>query len=134
MCLHTEFKEIRREWKQRKKEEEAARKAAEEERQRQAAAAAAAAAQAQQNGTADPSAQPGTEATQPPPTTYAASRPVQLPPIGYSTTQYPAPPSTAMPQSLPDYSGGVYNYGSPASPYGQQNQQIYSQRKSGWER
>ncbi|KAH6708433.1 transcriptional regulator [Verticillium dahliae] len=50
-----EFKEIRKEWKQRKKEEEAARKAEDEQRR---AAAAAAAAQAAQNGGPDPQSGP----------------------------------------------------------------------------
>lgn len=116
-----EFKEIRKEWKQRKKEEEAARKA-EEERQRQAAATAAA-----QTG-ADPQA--GADSTQPP-TSYPGSRPVQLPPIGYQPNQYPAPPSGSMQPSLSEYgSSHVYPSYSPASPFGQPNQQMYSQRRS----
>ncbi|KAK0646699.1 hypothetical protein B0T16DRAFT_168260 [Cercophora newfieldiana] len=120
-----EFKEIRKEWKQRKKEEEAARKA-EEERQRQAAATAA----AQVSTGADPQA--GTDGTQPP-TSYPGSRTVQLPPIGYQPNQYPAPPSGNMQPSLSEYGGNhVYSgYGTPASPYGQPNQQIYSQHNGG---
>ncbi|KAI1486158.1 hypothetical protein F5X96DRAFT_673929 [Biscogniauxia mediterranea] len=124
-----EFKEIRKEWKARKKEEEQQRKAAEEaERQRQAQAAAAAAAQAQ-NGGADPQ---GADAGQAPPS-YTASRQVQLPPIGYQPTQYPAPPSATVPQQpLPEYSPTNHMYGGnyqPASPYGPQGQQMYSQRE-----
>ena len=115
-----EFKEIRKEWKARKKEEEAQRKA-EEERQRQAAAAAA------QNG--GPDGQPGPDQ---PPTSYPGSRPVQLPPIAYQQqTQYPAPPGSAgVQQPLPEYGGNYMhpNY-QPASPYGQPNQQMYSQRQ-----
>ncbi|KAK0711683.1 hypothetical protein B0H67DRAFT_492164 [Lasiosphaeris hirsuta] len=117
-----EFKEIRKEWKARKKEEEAARKA-EEERQRQAVTTAAA-----QNGGPDPQA--AADGTQPP-ATYPGSRTVQLPPIGYQTAQYPAPPSAGMQNSIPEYGGShVYPSYSPASPYGQPNQQMYSQRRS----
>ncbi|KAH8879836.1 hypothetical protein GQ53DRAFT_833778 [Thozetella sp. PMI_491] len=117
-----EFKEIRKEWKARKKEEENARKA-DEERQRQAAQAAAA-----QNGGSDgPSVSDGSQ----PPTTYPGSRPVQLPPIGYQPGQYPAPPSAGMQQPMAEYGGShVYNY-QPASPYGQPNQQMYSQHNGG---
>lgn len=113
-----EFKEIRKEWKARKKEEEAQRKA-EEERQRQAAASAAA-----QNG--GPDQGDGTQ----PPTTYAGTRTVQLPPIGYQAAQYPAPPSAGIQPPLPEYSSShVYPSYSPASPYGQPSQGMYSQRK-----
>ncbi|OHW90046.1 transcriptional regulator [Colletotrichum incanum] len=118
-----EFKEIRKEWKQRKKEEEAQRKA-EEERQRQAAAAAAAAAQ---NGSGDPQSGPdGTSSA----SAYASGRQVQLPPIGYQPSQYPAPPSAGgvAQQPLPEYNGShMYsaNY-QPQSPYGQPNQSMYS--------
>ncbi|KAI5457734.1 hypothetical protein BGZ63DRAFT_363953 [Mariannaea sp. PMI_226] len=113
-----EFKEIRKEWKARKKEEEAQRKA-EEERQRQAAAAAA------QNG-GDPQGPDGA-----PSSTYPGSRPVQLPPIGYQPTQYPPPPSGAVPQQpLPDYNSHMYPNYQPHSPYAQPNQGIYSQCKS----
>lgn len=114
----TEFKEIRKEWKARKKEEEAQRKA-EEERQRQAAAAAAA-----QNGGPDGAA--GGDSSQPP-SSYPGSRPVQLPPIGYQTTQYPAPPAGVQVQEY----GGSYMHANyqPASPYGQPAQQMYSQRE-----
>ncbi|KAJ9134443.1 C2H2 finger domain transcription factor CON7 [Pleurostoma richardsiae] len=117
-----EFKEIRKEWKARKKEEEAQRKA-EEERQRQAAAAAA------QNG--GPDGQPGPDGSQPP-ASYPGSRPVQLPPITYQTTQYPAPPSGGMQQPLPDYGANYVhpNY-QPASPYGQPSQQMYNQPNGG---
>jgi len=114
-----EFKEIRKEWKARKKEEEAQRKA-EEERQRNAVGA--------QNGGAD--GQAGTDGAQPV-TTYPPSRSVQLPPIGYQAASYPAPPSAGLQQSLPEYgSGHVYSSYTPASPYGQPNQQIYNQRRS----
>ncbi|KAK0623648.1 hypothetical protein B0T14DRAFT_564985 [Immersiella caudata] len=118
-----EFKEIRKEWKQRKKEEEAARKA-EEERQRQAAATAAA-----QNGGADP--QGSADGAQPP-TSYPGTRTVQLPPIGYQPNQYPAPPSGSMQTSLSEYGANpVYQGYSPASPYGQPNQQMYNQHNGG---
>jgi hypothetical protein len=118
--LVLEFKEIRKEWKARKKEEEAARKA-DEERQRQAAVAAA------QNG--GPDSQAAGDGAQPS-STYPGSRQVQLPPIGYQPTQYPAPPSAGIQQSLPEYGGNhVYNYQQPASPYAQPSQGIYNQRK-----
>lgn len=119
-----EFKEIRKEWKARKKEEEAQRKA-EEERHRQAAVAAA---QAAQNAGADPQAADGVAPT---PATYPGSRQVQLPPIGYQPTQYPAPPSAGLQQGLPEYGGShVYSsYQTPASPYAQPNQGLYNQRK-----
>ncbi|KAK3313753.1 hypothetical protein B0H66DRAFT_606998 [Apodospora peruviana] len=113
-----EFKDIRKEWKARKKEEEAARKA-EEERQRAA----------QQSAGADPQSADSTQI----PTTYPGSRPVQLPPIGYSPAQYPAPPSAGMQQpGLSEYGGNhVYPSYSPASPYSQPNQQMYNQRELG---
>ncbi|KAM4062307.1 hypothetical protein HRG_009157 [Hirsutella rhossiliensis] len=116
-----EFKEIRKEWKQRKKEEDAQRKA-EEERQRQQAAAAA------QNGGPEPQGPDGT-----PTTTYPGSRPVQLPPIGYQPAQYPAPPSSTVPQQpLPDYNTShIYPNYQPHSPYGQAHQSIYSQSNGG---
>ncbi|KAK0723022.1 hypothetical protein B0T26DRAFT_740072 [Lasiosphaeria miniovina] len=114
-----EFKEIRKEWKARKKEEEAARKA-EEERQRQAAVTVAA-----QNGGADP--QNGPDGAQPP-TTYSGPRAVQLPPIGYQTATYPAPPSAGM----AEYGGShVYPNYTPPSPYGQPGQQMYNQHNGG---
>lgn len=114
-----EFKEIRKEWKARKKEEENNRKQ-EEERHRQAAAQAAA-----QNGS-DPQGPDGT------PTAYQGSRAVQLPPIGYQSTQYPAPPGSAgVPQQpLPDYgTSHMYSNYPPHSPYGQPppSQGMYSQ-------
>ncbi|KAI0145872.1 hypothetical protein F4776DRAFT_380112 [Hypoxylon sp. NC0597] len=121
-----EFKEIRKEWKARKKEEEQQRKAAEEaDRQRHAAAAAAA-----QNGAADPQGGDSGQA----PSSYTTSRQVQLPPIGYQPTQYPAPPSATVPQQpLPEYSptNHMYSgYQQPASPYGPaQSQNMYSQRE-----
>ncbi|PHH71742.1 hypothetical protein CDD82_6346 [Ophiocordyceps australis] len=118
MCL--EFKEIRKEWKQRKKEEEAQRKAEEERRQQQQVAAAAAAAQ---NGGAE---QHGTETA--PTSSYASSRAVHLPPpIGYQQPQYPAPPGGSVPQQpLSDYNAShmyppSYQH-PPPSPYGQPNQ------------
>lgn len=116
-----EFKEIRKEWKQRKKEEEAQRKA-EEERQRAAAAAAV------QNGGPDQ----GPDGT--PTSSYPGSRAVQLPPIGYQPTQYPAPPSGGVPQQgLPDYgTSHMYSSYQPHSPYGgQPNQNMYSQSNGG---
>lgn len=118
------FKDIRREWKAKKKEEEARKAAAaEEERQRQAAAAAAA---AQNGGNTDP--QTGVEATQPP-TSYPGSGTVQLPPIGYQPTRYAGPPPASMQQPIPEYNS--YPSYSPASPYGQSNQQMYNTRKFG---
>jgi hypothetical protein len=117
-----EFKEIRKEWKQRKKEEEAARKA-EEERQRQATATAAA-----QNGGADQGSADGAQ----PPTSYPGTRTVQLPPIGYQPTQYPAPPPGSMQTSLSEYGANpVYSSYSPASPYGAPSQQMYNQHNGG---
>jgi hypothetical protein len=111
-----EFKEIRKEWKQRKKEEEAQRKA-EEERQRAAAQAAA------QNGGQEGQGPDGT------PTSTYPSRPVQLPPIGYQPQQYPAPPSGAVPQQpLPDYNTNhMYSNYQPHSPYAQPSQGMYNQ-------
>ncbi|SPO02907.1 related to putative transcriptional regulator [Cephalotrichum gorgonifer] len=124
-----EFKEIRKEWKQRKKEEEAQRKA-DDERQRAAnSAAAAAAAAAIQTGPTDGAAADGSQ----PPTTYGGSRALQLPPIGYQSSAYPGPPSaTVPPQPLQDYpSNQMYsNYPPPHSPYGQAGQHIYSQPNS----
>ncbi|KAF4591445.1 hypothetical protein GQ602_001744 [Ophiocordyceps camponoti-floridani] len=109
-----EFKEIRKEWKQRKKEEEAQRKA-EEERQRQQAAAQNGSSEAQADGTPTP--------------TFPGSRPVQLPPIGYQPAQYPAPPSsTVTQQPLPDYNAShMYPSYQSHSPYGQAHHGIYSQ-------
>ncbi|RKU40298.1 C2H2 finger domain transcription factor con7 [Coniochaeta pulveracea] len=118
-----EFKEIRKEWKQRKKEEEVQRKA-EEERQRQAQAAA------QQNGE---QAQPDGHQ---PPTSYPGPRQVQLPPIGYAPQQqsYPAPPPPGVQQPVQDYNGQhMYSGGyQPNSPYaGPNHQQMYSQHNGG---
>lgn len=116
---------MRRLWKARKKEAEAREKAAEEERQRQAAAAAAA---ASQNGGPDQQA-PGADPSAQPPTTYAATGTVQLPPIGYQP-RYPGQPAGGMPpqQQVPEYNYSNY---SPTSPYGQPGQQMYNQRESG---
>ncbi|OTA05364.1 hypothetical protein A9Z42_0060270 [Trichoderma parareesei] len=116
-----EFKEIRKEWKQRKKEEEAQRKA-EEERQRAAAANAA------QNGGGDPQAADGA------PTSGYPGRAVQLPPIGYQPTQYPAPPSgNVAQQPMPEYgTSHMYSNYQPHSPYAQPSQQnLYSQSANG---
>ncbi|KAH6625069.1 hypothetical protein B0J18DRAFT_201498 [Chaetomium sp. MPI-SDFR-AT-0129] len=114
------FKDIRREWKAKKKDEEARKAAAaEEERQRQAAVVA-------QNGSADPQA--SVDATQPA-TTYSAPGTVQLPPIGYQPARYTGPPTPGIPQQqMPEYN---YNNYSPASPYGQSNQQMYTQHAGG---
>ncbi|KAG5800069.1 hypothetical protein H9Q69_000912 [Fusarium xylarioides] len=115
-----EFKEIRKEWKQRKKEEEANRKA-DEERQRQAAAAAAA-----QNGGGDPQGPDGT------PTSSYPGRTVQLPPIGYQPAQYPPPPSGVPQQPLPDYNTShIYSNYQPHSPYAQPSQGIPYQSNGG---
>lgn len=119
-----EFKEIRKEWKQRKKEEDAARKVEDEQRRNAAQAAAQAAAQ---NGGPDPQGGPDG-----PPPAYAGSR---LPPIGFGSSGYPAPPSAGVPQHqqpLPEYNGGhMYsaNYQQqPPSPYGQPGQGMYNQQ------
>ncbi|KAL5084067.1 C2H2 finger domain transcription factor con7 [Trichoderma cf. simile WF8] len=112
-----EFKEIRKEWKQRKKEEEAQRKA-EEERQRAAAVNVA------QNGGGDPQAPDGASSAGYP------TRPVQLPPIGYQPNQYPAPPSGNVGQQpMPEYGAShMYSNYQPHSPYAQPSQQnMYSQ-------
>lgn len=115
-----EFKEIRKEWKQRKKEEEANRKA-EEERQRQAQAAAAA-----QNGGGEPQGPDGT------PTSSYPGRTVQLPPIGYQPAQYPPPPSGVPQQPLPDYNTShIYSNYQPHSPYAQPSQGIPYQSNGG---
>lgn len=76
----TEFKEIRKEWKQRKKDEENARKA-EEERQRTA------------NGGSE--AQPPSDPNQPPGSNFQPGARPQLPPIGY------APAGNQVPQQYP---------------------------------
>ncbi|KAK8092089.1 hypothetical protein PG997_002450 [Apiospora hydei] len=115
-----EFKEIRKEWKQRKKDEEQQRKAAEEaERQRQSHSSAQV-----QNGAAE-----GADGAQPP-QPYSAGRSVHLPPIGY-TPQYPAPPSAGV-TNVPEYSPTNIAYPNyqqqPASPYAPPNPQMYSQR------
>ncbi|KAK8117526.1 Transcriptional regulator [Apiospora kogelbergensis] len=116
-----EFKEIRKEWKQRKKDEEQQRKAAEEaERQRQSNHPAQV-----QNGAAGPEGADGAQPPQP----YSAGRSVHLPPIGY-TPQYPAPPSAGV-TNVPEYSPtniAYPNYQQPASPYAPPNPQMYSQR------
>ncbi|RKL35069.1 C2H2 finger domain transcription factor CON7 [Fusarium proliferatum] len=114
-----EFKEIRKEWKQRKKEEEANRKA-DEERARQAQAAAAA-----QNGGGDPQGPDGT------PTSSYPGRTVQLPPIGYQPAQYPPPPSGVPQQPLPDYNNHIYPNYQPHSPYAQPSQGIPYQSNGG---
>lgn len=115
-----EFKEIRKEWKQRKKEEEAQRKV-DEERQRQAAVAAATVGQNGPDSSAAENGQPSA--------TYPAPRSVQLPPIGYQTSPYQAPPSGAVPQQgLPDYSNNqIYPSYPPHSPYGPPGQNMYNQ-------
>ncbi|KFA56714.1 hypothetical protein S40293_09546 [Stachybotrys chartarum IBT 40293] len=115
-----EFKEIRKEWKQRKKDEEARRKA-DEELQRQAATA-----QAAQNGGPD----------QGPDGRQAAGCPsslnVQFPPIGYQPTQYPAPPSaTVSQQPMSDYGGSHMYPNYQPHYYGQPIQSLYSQTMGG---
>lgn len=112
--MRTEFKEIRKEWKQRKKEEEAQRKA-EEESQASAGAGSAAPDQGLE-GPSTPS--------------YPVSRAVQLPPIGYQPAQYPAPSGGVPQPGLADYGAGhMYPNYPPHSPYGQPNQNMYSQCK-----
>jgi hypothetical protein len=114
-----EFKEIRKEWKARKKEEEAQRKA-DEERQRAAAAAA-------QNGAGDPQGPDGT-----PTSTYGRGN-IQLPPIGYSPAQYPAPPSGSVgQQGMPEYGANhMYSNYQGHSPYGQPGQGMYNSGANG---
>ncbi|KAK8076447.1 transcriptional regulator [Apiospora phragmitis] len=102
-----EFKEIRKEWKQRKKDEEQQRKAAEEaERQRQSHNPAQV-----QNGAAGPEGGDGAQPPQP----YSAGRSVHLPPIGYSP-QYPAPPSAGV-TNVPEYSPTSIAYLTISSPH-----------------
>lgn len=115
-----EFKEIRKEWKQRKKDEEAQRKA-EEERQRQAAAAAA--------GAVGQNAQdaPGADNSQP--SAAYPGRSVQLPPIAYQSSPYAAQPSGTVPQqTLSEYPNNqMYSSYPPHSPY-QPGQNMYNQQ------
>jgi hypothetical protein len=113
----TEFKEIRKEWKQKKKEEENERKAAEDR------------SRASHMG-------PEGQSDAPPGYAQQGGRPVQLPPIGYQpgAAQVPAqyqqgqgPPPGGV-QQLQEYGNNHIQYsGYPASPYGAPNQ-MYSQR------
>ncbi|KAL4743821.1 hypothetical protein BDV11DRAFT_61475 [Aspergillus similis] len=117
-----EFKEIRKEWKQRKKEEEAQRKVA-EERER---AAAAAAVQSQIDASGAPDLSQGGQ----PPQYPGGVRP-QLPPIGYQPADGQAPGqygagAGGMPYQGNGQVGYPPNY--PHSPYGQSGQ-VYQQRK-----
>ena len=108
--MSTEFKEIRKEWKQRKKDEEAQRKA-EDERQRAA------------NGGSEPTS--AGDPNQPQGGNYPSGGRPQLPPIGY------APAGGQVPQQYPSGveqmyqaqqgNGQVYA-GYPHSPYGQGQQ------------
>ena len=108
--IHTEFKEIRKEWKQRKKDEENARKA-EEERQRTA------------NGGAE--AQAPADPNQPQNANFQSGGRPQLPPIGYTpagqsvSQQYPG--GVDQMYQPPAGNGQVYA-GYPHSPYGQGQQ------------
>ena len=88
----------------RKKEDEARNK----ERQAEAEAAA-------QNG--GDGHGPGSEEGQAP-ATYPVGRGPILPPLGYQSSQYPAPPSGSVPQQqLPEYSpSAVYPGYSPSAP------------------
>lgn len=115
-----EFKEIRKEWKQRKKEEENQRKQ-QEERERSANGPV--------DGQAPDQAQPGQAAHYPP-----GVRP-SLPPIGY------APADGQVPSQYPSQQAGmVYQQGNgqmgyppansyPHSPYSQGNPQYAQQRE-----
>ena len=102
-----EFKEIRKEWKQRKKDEENARKA-EEERQRTA------------NGGGE--AQPPSDPNQPPSSNFQAPGRPQLPPIGYTPGGQPVPqqyPGGVDQMYQPAPANGQVYAGYPHSPYGQ---------------
>ena len=105
---NAEFKEIRKEWKQRKKEEENSRKV-EEERQRAA------------NGGGEPPADPN----QPQGQNYqpGGQRP-QLPPIGYAPagSQVPAQYPSGVDQMYQAQNNGNVYPGYPHSPYGQGQQ------------
>lgn len=121
---HTEFKEIRKEWKAKKKEEDNLRKQ-DEERQRQEAGRAA------QDGTPTqpPSAQYPAQHMMPP-----AMSSTQLPPIGYAPAGAQAPQQYAgQPQQVDGAQqyppGQIYaNGGYPQSPYGQSGP-MYQQRQ-----
>ncbi|KAL4979905.1 hypothetical protein BDW66DRAFT_83748 [Aspergillus desertorum] len=120
-----EFKEIRKEWKQRKKEEEAQRKVA-EERER-AAAAAAVQSQIDASGGAPDLSQGG----QPP--QYPGGVRPQLPPIGYQPADGQAPGqygagASGMPYQGNGQVGYPPNY--PHSPYGQSGQVYQQQNQS----
>jgi hypothetical protein len=107
--MFIEFKEIRKEWKQRKKEEDNQRKV-EEERQRAA------------NGGSEPSADPN----QPPGSNYPPGPRPQLPPIGYAPAggQVPANYPSGVDQMYQAQGNGQVYPGYPHSPYGQ-GQQMY---------
>jgi hypothetical protein len=119
LILFLEFKEIRKEWKQRKKEEENARKQ-QEERERSA------------NGPVD--GQPPDQAQQGQGAHYPPGVRPSLPPIGY------APADGQVPSQYPGQQGGmVYQQGNgqmgyppansyPHSPYAQGNPQYAQQR------
>jgi hypothetical protein len=120
LVLSLEFKEIRKEWKQRKKEEENQRKQ-QEERERSA------------NGPVD--GQPPDQAQQGQAAHYPPGVRPSLPPIGY------APADGQVPSQYPgQQSGMVYQQGNgqmgyppansyPHSPYAQGNPQYAQQRK-----
>lgn len=105
-----EFKEIRKEWKQRKKEEDSARKA-EDDRAR-----------AQNGGSAETQAG---DPNQPQGPNYPSggNRP-QLPPIGYapSGAQVAQPYPSGVDQMYQTGSNGQVYPGYPHSPYGQGQQ------------
>lgn len=125
LSCHTEFKEIRKEWKAKKKEEENLRKA-DEERLRQEHAS-----RTQQDGTpTQPSAQYPPQHMMAP-----AMNGTQLPPIGYAPAAG-APPAQYPPQQQPvdgaqQYSAGqMYAAnGYPQSPYAAQGNPMYQQRQ-----
>ena len=107
----SEFKEIRKEWKQRKKEEETQRKQ-DEERQRQ------------QNGGSTEQPAPDPSQPQGPNFPSGGNRP-QLPPIGYGPSGGQVPPQ--YPSGVDQiYQAGssaqVYPNYNPHSPYGQGQQ------------
>lgn len=120
-----EFKEIRKEWKQRKKEEETQRKQ-EEERSRSSVP---------QNGGGPPGGSADNDPTQQSANYQAGRSQVQLPPIGGGIGYQPTAPGQYQPgsssvQQLQDYGGHasaptVYT-GYPASPYNP-NPPMYSQ-------
>ena len=119
MGEHAEFKEIRKEWKQRKKEEENSRKAEDERARAQNGGSA-------ENQPSDPNQPQG------PNYPSGGGRP-QLPPIGY------APGGGQVPQQYPSGVDQMYQAGNsngqvypgyPHSPYGQGQQMPVSRERA----